>query len=65
MHQLRTFAELVRRATARSTSVQNRPSGATLATRYAATQHVPDLRGLVCLGNPWGLPQSMQRRADR
>lgn len=40
-------------------------SGATLATRYAATQHVPDLRGLVCLGNPWGLPQSMQRRADR
>lgn len=40
-------------------------SGATLATRYAATHHVPDLRGLVCLGNPWGLPQSMKRRADR
>lgn len=39
-------------------------SGATLATRYAATHHVPDLRGLVCLGNPWGLTQSMQRRAD-
>lgn len=39
-------------------------SGATLATRYAATHHVPDLRGLVCLGNPWGLPQSMRRRAD-
>jgi len=39
-------------------------SGATLATRYAATHHVPDLRGLVCLGNPWGLPQSMQMRAD-
>lgn len=39
-------------------------SGATLATRYAATHHVPDLRGLVCLGNPWGLPQSMQRRAE-
>lgn len=38
-------------------------SGATLATRYAATHHVPDLRGLVCLGNPWGLPQSMQHRA--
>ena len=38
-------------------------SGATLATRYAATHHVPDLRGLVCLGNPWGLPQSMQKRA--
>ncbi|WP_217913451.1 alpha/beta hydrolase family protein [Miltoncostaea marina] len=40
-------------------------SGATLATRYAATRHLPDLRGLVCLGNPWGLPQSMQRRAER
>ncbi len=40
-------------------------SGATLATRYAATHHVPDLRGLVCLGNPWGLPQSMKQRADR
>jgi dipeptidyl aminopeptidase/acylaminoacyl peptidase len=40
-------------------------SGASLATRYAATHHVPDLRGLVCLGNPWGLPQSMQRRAER
>jgi len=39
-------------------------SGASLATRFAATHHVPDLRGLVCLGNPWGLPQSMQRRAD-
>jgi dipeptidyl aminopeptidase/acylaminoacyl peptidase len=40
-------------------------SGATLATRYAAIHHVPDLRGLVCLGNPWGLPQSMQERAER
>ena len=40
-------------------------SGATLATRYAATHHVPDLRALVCLGNPWGLPQSMQERAER
>lgn len=39
-------------------------SGATLATRYAATHHVPELRGLVCLGNPWGLPESMERRAD-
>lgn len=38
-------------------------SGATLATRYAATHHVPELRGLVCLGNPWGLPESMERRA--
>lgn len=40
-------------------------SGATLATRYAATHHVPELRGLVCLGNPWGLPESMERRARR
>ena len=40
-------------------------SGATLATRYAAIHHVPDLRALVCLGNPWGLPQSMRERADR
>jgi pimeloyl-ACP methyl ester carboxylesterase len=40
-------------------------SGATLATRYAATHHVPQLRGLVCLGNPWGLPESMERRARR
>ncbi len=39
-------------------------SGATLATRYAAIRHVPDLRGLVCMGNPWGLPQSMKSRAD-
>ncbi|MGD9695764.1 MAG: alpha/beta hydrolase family protein [Thermoleophilia bacterium] len=40
-------------------------SGATLATRYAALRHLPDLRALVCLGNPWGLPQSMQHRAER
>jgi pimeloyl-ACP methyl ester carboxylesterase len=40
-------------------------SGATLATRYAAVHHVPDLRALICLGNPWGLPQSMRDRADR
>ncbi len=40
-------------------------SGATLATRYAATHTAPDLRGLVCLGNPWGLPQSLERRARR
>jgi dipeptidyl aminopeptidase/acylaminoacyl peptidase len=40
-------------------------SGATLATLYAATHHLPHLRGLVCLGNPWGLPQSMQQRAER
>jgi acetyl esterase/lipase len=40
-------------------------SGATLATRVAALHAEPDLAGLVCLANPWGLPQSMRRRADR
>jgi pimeloyl-ACP methyl ester carboxylesterase len=40
-------------------------SGATLATRVAALHGEPDLAGLVCLANPWGLPQSMRRRADR
>lgn len=40
-------------------------SGATLATRVAALHEGPGLAGLVCLANPWGLPQSMHRRADR
>jgi alpha-beta hydrolase superfamily lysophospholipase len=40
-------------------------SGATLATRVAALHTEPDLGGLICLANPWGLPQSMRRRADR
>jgi pimeloyl-ACP methyl ester carboxylesterase len=40
-------------------------SGATLATRVAALHGEPDLAGLVCLANPWGLPQSMRHRADR
>jgi pimeloyl-ACP methyl ester carboxylesterase len=40
-------------------------SGATLATRYAAIRTPENLRGLVCLGNPWGLPQSSARRSDR
>jgi acetyl esterase/lipase len=40
-------------------------SGATLSTRVAALHSEPDLAGLVCLANPWGLPQSMRRRADR
>jgi dipeptidyl aminopeptidase/acylaminoacyl peptidase len=40
-------------------------SGATLATRVAALHREPDLAGLVCLANPWGLPQSMRGRADR
>ena len=40
-------------------------SGAALATRVAALDSGPDLGGLVCLANPWGLPESMRRRADR
>jgi len=40
-------------------------SGATFATRFAAARHLPTLRGLVCLGNPWGLPQSLEARARR
>jgi pimeloyl-ACP methyl ester carboxylesterase len=40
-------------------------SGATLATRYVAARTPENLRGLVCLGNPWGLPQSSERRSDR
>ena len=40
-------------------------SGAALATRVGAVYPgPPDLGGLVCLANPWGLPQSMRRRAD-
>jgi pimeloyl-ACP methyl ester carboxylesterase len=40
-------------------------SGATLVTRYAAARPPAGLRALVCLGNPWGLPQSSQRRSER
>lgn len=40
-------------------------SGATLATRYAATRHLPWLRGLVSLAGPWGLPQSLEGRSAR
>jgi pimeloyl-ACP methyl ester carboxylesterase len=40
-------------------------SGATLATRYVAARKPENLRGLACLGNPWGLPQSSERRSDR
>ena len=39
-------------------------SGATLATRYVAARNPVDLRGLACLGAPWGLPQSSERRSD-
>jgi pimeloyl-ACP methyl ester carboxylesterase len=38
-------------------------SGATVATRYAAACPPEGMRGLLCLGNPWGLPQSLERRA--
>jgi alpha-beta hydrolase superfamily lysophospholipase len=40
-------------------------TGATLATRFAATRHLPALRGLVLMSNPWGLPQAMRRRSHR
>ena len=40
-------------------------SGATLATRFAAAERPPGLRGLVGLGNPWGLPQSLEQRSRR
>lgn len=40
-------------------------SGATLATRWAATRHVPWLRGLALLGAPWGLPESLEARSRR
>jgi alpha-beta hydrolase superfamily lysophospholipase len=40
-------------------------SGAAMATRYAAVRHLTGLRGLVGLGNPWGLPQSAEGRMTR
>ncbi|MEW6582538.1 MAG: alpha/beta hydrolase [Actinomycetota bacterium] len=40
-------------------------SGATLVTLHAATHPVPWCRGLLCLGNPWGLPQAAERRCER
>lgn len=47
-----------------SVIVSGYSSGATVATRYAAAEPGrTGLRGLVCLGNPWGLPQSLARRS--
>lgn len=40
-------------------------SGAALVLRYAASRHVPYLRGVIALSSPWGLPQSMRKRAER
>jgi len=40
-------------------------SGAALVIRYAASRHVPYLRGVMALSSPWGLPQSMRKRAER
>ncbi len=40
-------------------------SGAALVIRYAASVHVPYLRGVMALSTPWGLPQAMRRRAER
>ena len=39
-------------------------SGASLSTRWAATEHIPWLRGLALLGAPWGLPEAMEKRAE-
>jgi pimeloyl-ACP methyl ester carboxylesterase len=38
-------------------------SGASLSARWAATEHIPWLRGLALLGAPWGLPEAMEKRA--
>jgi pimeloyl-ACP methyl ester carboxylesterase len=40
-------------------------SGATLVTLYAAAHSPPSCRGLLCLGNPWGLPQAAERRSEK
>jgi acetyl esterase/lipase len=40
-------------------------SGGALVLRYAASRHVPYLRGVVALSTPWGLPQAMRARAER
>lgn len=40
-------------------------SGATLVTLYAATRPAENVRGLLCLGNPWGLPQAAERRSEK
>ncbi len=38
-------------------------SGAVIAARYASLRHLTNLRGLVGIGTPWGLPQSMEGRS--
>ncbi len=40
-------------------------SGATLAIRYAAKHDLPLMRGVISMGSPWGLPQSLSARAER
>ena len=40
-------------------------SGAVIAVRYAALRHLPNLRGLIGIGTPWGLPQSMEGRSNK
>ncbi len=40
-------------------------SGAAMATRFAASRHLPHLRALLAFGNPWGLPQSARQRMAR
>ena len=50
-----------------SVIVSGYSSGATLGTLYAArrAERAPWLRGLLCLGNPWGLPQAAERRSEK
>lgn len=40
-------------------------SGATLVTLHAAERALAWCRGLLCLGNPWGLPQAAERRSHK
>lgn len=40
-------------------------SGATLVTLHAAARPGEGCRGLLCLGNPWGLPQAAERRSEK
>lgn len=58
-------AEWLRKNGFRRVIVSGVSSGAALVIRYAASRHVPYLRGVLALSTPWGLPQAMRRRAER
>ena len=40
-------------------------SGATLAARYVATHPLTNVRGLISISGPWGLPQSLEQRSRK